>query len=146
MMGVRRSEEEVEEIKRKVTLYLSEGVGRTFYGACQSAGVGISEAYTWRDEDSKFEQAVKSARRMGRESAKDIAESIIMGALNNKSVKTAKWFLTMTGKDRDYSQRTELTGKGGSALHPTNPAPPAATDEEALGVWSEDARAAPENV
>lgn len=142
--GVIIQKEEREEMCAKIVAYLSEAYGRTMYAACAYAGVSQTEAYTWRDEDPTFDNAVTKARKIGRENAKDKAESIIMLALNNKSVKTAKWFLERAAKDRDYSARTEHTGPGGTPLHPTGPALAEATDEDAQRVWSEDARAAPD--
>ena len=49
----------------------------------------------------------------------DAAESVIIGGIVEKNdVQTAKWYLTMKGRERGYAQtqRTELTGADGGAV------------------------------
>ena len=49
----------------------------------------------------------------------DAAESVIIGDIvEKKDVQTAKWYLTMKGRERGYAQtqRQELTGADGGAI------------------------------
>jgi hypothetical protein len=101
--GVRRSLEEIGELKKKIVEYLATGYGRTFLGACQYVGLGGgSEAYVWRKEDAEFDNAVKTARNVGNENALDVAENVIMDALQSKDLKTTRWFLDRKGVKRGY--------------------------------------------
>ena len=43
----------------------------------------------------------------------DIAESVVIKAIRNEDVDTAKWYLRMKAKDRGYTERTEVTGPNG---------------------------------
>lgn len=134
--GVVIEKQEKQKICANIIAYLSEAYGRTFYGACQNAGVSQREAYTWRDEDSAFDKAVDAARKVGRENATDVAESIIMVSLNNKSVKTAKWFLETAGKGRGYAKKLETVVTEG----PETTVDENCTDEQAAAAYAEKMR------
>jgi hypothetical protein len=46
----------------------------------------------------------------------DLAESIIIKAIENNDVDTAKWYARMKLKHRGYSERQEVTGKDGEDI------------------------------
>jgi hypothetical protein len=143
--GVLIESEEREEIKRKIIAYLSEAYGRTMYGACAAAGISTSEAYRWRDGDDVFKADIKKAREIGAENATDVAESVIMLALQAKDKKTARWFLETRGKGRGYVKQTQLTGAGNAPLIPQRTDPATyPTDEEALAAALERLRHRPD--
>ena len=48
------------------------------------------------------------------ERVKDLAESVVIKAMNAEDVQTAKWYLTLKAKDRGYVQQTDVTTKGES--------------------------------
>lgn len=103
MQGVARTIEEIDDLKSKILSYLEGGYGRTFYGACQSAGLaGTAEAYNWRKEDPDFEKSIKEARYRGGENALDVAENGVMKALSKEDMKTIRWFLDRRGALRGY--------------------------------------------
>lgn len=139
-MGVTRSGEEIEGLKLKILDYLSQGYGRTFYGACQNCQVGTSEAYKWRKEDEGFEKGVTEARHIGMENAMDVAENGSMKLLMGEDGKHIRWFLETKGKGRGYVKRVEQTGKDGSSLHPMSEPVPKATEEEGLAAINEMVR------
>lgn len=138
--GVKRSPEETEEIQQKMIAHLAGGIGRTFYGACQACGVGVSEAYEWRKEIESFDEAVKAARNIGYENMKDLAEKGVVSLLQKEDAKTVRWFMETKGRDRDYIKRNELTGAGGSPLNPLTEPKERPTEEEAFAAFSEMAR------
>ena len=111
-MGVKRSAEEVEAIKSKIVETLVAVPGATFYGTCQVAGVGASEAYTWRDEDPFFDAAVKAALRVTGEMALDLAESKAIKLIHNEDRAMIIFYLKTKGKDRGYTEtvNTNFTG------------------------------------
>lgn len=103
MEGVKRTVEEVDDLKSRIVMYLEAGYGRTFYGACQSAGLAsTSEAYKWRKADPDFEAAIKDARKLGGENALDVAENGVMKALQSEDHKMIRWFLDRRGGLRGY--------------------------------------------
>lgn len=51
-----------------------------------------------------------------REATIDKAESIIIMALNETDIQTAKWYLQTIGKKRGYSEKFEITGADGGPL------------------------------
>ena len=55
------------------------------------------------------------------EEAKDRAEAVIMEAIADKDVSTARWFMERKGKDRGYSQKIDSTvsNPDGTNLIPT---------------------------
>ena len=50
------------------------------------------------------------------ERVKDLAESVVIKAMNAEDVQTAKWYLTLKAKDRGYVQRQEVSGPEGNEL------------------------------
>ena len=47
----------------------------------------------------------------------DLAESVVIKAMrDDNDVGTARWYLSTRGKDRGYTERTELTGKDGGPV------------------------------
>lgn len=103
MDGIARSVEEVDDLKSRILSYLESGYGRTFYGACQAAGLkSTSEAYNWRKEDAAFEKSIKEARIRGTENALDVAENGVMKALQGEDHKMIRWFLDRRGVLRGY--------------------------------------------
>lgn len=103
MQGVARSPEELENLKSEIVSYLEGGYGRTFFGACQAAGLkSTAEAYSWRKEDPDFELAIKAARFLGSENALDVAENGVMKALQTEDHKMIRWFLDRRGGLRGY--------------------------------------------
>lgn len=138
--GVKITEDEKEEIKRKILEHLSSGIGRTFYGACQASGISVSEAYTWRKESEAFDEAVKAARNIGYENMKDLAEKGVVSLLQKEDPKTVRWFMETKGRDRDYIKRNELTGAGGAPLNPLTEPKERPTEEEAFAAFNEMAR------
>lgn len=103
MQGVARTSEEIDILKSKIISYLESGYGRTFYGACQAAGLNTTaEAYHWRKEDAEFEKLIKEARFRGTENALDVAENGVMKALQGEDHKMIRWFLDRRGVLRGY--------------------------------------------
>lgn len=143
MQGVARSKEEIEETKQKILDYIAGGIGRTFLGACQVSGVGMSEAYTWRNEDEEFEKGVAVARRTSMEAAIDLAENKSLSILDNGDPKHVRWFLETRGKNRGYSKRLEQTGADGAPLNPMTEPLPAASEQEGLEAVAELAKRPP---
>ena len=116
MQGVERTKDEIEELKGKIAERMASGYGTTFTGACQSEGVGISEAYTWRKEDEGFDRRIQDARVFATENALDLCESKAMKKISEEDRKTILFFLERKGKHRGYAARTELTGNAGKGL------------------------------
>ena len=42
----------------------------------------------------------------------DVAESVVIGAIKNKDVATAKWYLSVKHKDRGYGDQQEIKHSG----------------------------------
>lgn len=62
---------------------------------------------------------IKDAYNAECERVLDAAESVIIGDIvEQKDVQTAKWYLTMKGRERGYAQtqRSEISGPGGGAI------------------------------
>ena len=49
----------------------------------------------------------------------DMAEDVIIQAINKNDVETAKWYARMKLKERGYSERQEVTGKDGGPIAST---------------------------
>lgn len=86
----------------------------------QSFGVDRTTVFRWCREDPAFEEAVKGARCIARESYIDNAERTIVKAVNDGDVTAAIFTLKTLGKNRGYTERNEVTGAGGKDLFPAN--------------------------
>ncbi|MGR3179935.1 MAG: hypothetical protein ACUZ8E_17985 [Candidatus Anammoxibacter sp.] len=80
--GVRRTNKQIERLKKKVVDFLIETMGATFETACRNNKLGPSEAYTWRKEDEKWNALVSAALEIKVERLLDLCESKMLQRIN----------------------------------------------------------------
>lgn len=61
--------------------------------ACAKAGIGRATFYRWLKENSDFQLKVEQRKRVGVQMVNDMAESVLIGDIQAKNVKTAKYWL-----------------------------------------------------
>ena len=64
-------------------------------------------------------EEVQAAYRGAKDELIDIAENVMLQKLNQGSETAAKYILSTLGKDRGYTERTEVVGKGGGSIQVT---------------------------
>ena len=72
--------------------------------ACESANIHRRTYYTWIDKDPKFKDLVDDAT----ESLVDHVESKLIENINKLDTTSIIFFLKCKGKDRGYTERTEI--------------------------------------
>src|SRR4051812_38630357 len=62
---------------------------------------------------------VQEAYRDSKDEVVDLAEQVMYNRLKDGSETAARYILSTLGKDRGYTERTEVVGKGGGAINVT---------------------------
>jgi hypothetical protein len=61
--------------------------------ACAKSGISRATYYRWLDDDPDFREKVSKRKGIGVQMVNDMAESVIIGEIQKKDVKTAKYWL-----------------------------------------------------
>ena len=110
--GVAWSPEEATEIKAKVIEYLKSTPNGTLAAAAQKAKVGYSTLYDWRAVDADFDKSIDAARKLNHGIGGDLAESKLMGKVNEGDTTSILFYLKTRHKDRGYVERFEQNHGG----------------------------------
>ena len=70
--------------------------------------------YKWLEDDPAFAEAVESIRQ----EQIDTVESALLNKIEDGDTTAVIFYLKTKGKERGYSERTELTGRDGKDLIP----------------------------
>lgn len=100
--GVARSPEEMELLKIKILQLVASTCEGNFGKACKLSGVGLSEAYEWREADEGFKRSIVLARTIYLHDTLDIAESKTRELLELGDGPHIRWFLDRQGRERGY--------------------------------------------
>lgn len=95
----------------KVKLALETHNGIISYAA-KACGVSRVTIYKFLDKHPEL----KEVREQATEELIDVAERYVQDAVEEKDMKTIRWFLERKGKERGYVTRQEQTGKDGEPL------------------------------
>ncbi len=76
--------------------------------------LGIARESLW--ERIQNHSDLKKVQEEAREAVTDMAESVIVKAIADGDIDTARWFLARIGKHRGYTERQEITGPDGGPL------------------------------
>lgn len=112
--GERIGKESMDAIKKKILEAFTLRPGVTFSDACAYAKISHSEAYTWRKEDTAWDDEVIKARDKSDESAIDLAENRLLNAISKGDTTSTIFFLKTRGRKRGYIETKEFTGTIGS--------------------------------
>ncbi len=104
--------EESDRLKKEF-LEVCKANGGYSYAAAKTMGLRYSTAHYWMQNDVEFNNTYKEIKEL----MLDRAESELYNrAVNVKERDTCLiFFLKTKGKDRGYTERTEITGKDGGA-------------------------------
>lgn len=94
-----------------IALEQSLGVVTT---AARKADVSRTIVYQWMKEDEEFAKQVKSIEDL----ALDFVESQLFKQIRDDNVAATIFYLKTKGKNRGYSERTEIAGPDGQNLTP----------------------------
>lgn len=90
----------VAEKKRLMVFHLTENKGNVAH-ACGKAGISRMTHYRWTREDPDYAQAADDIA----ESVVDYMESLLIKTtIDDKDLRTMRWFLERRGKDRGYGK------------------------------------------
>ena len=120
------NEHSIEHRKRAVIAALESSLG-IVTTACQKVGVGRTQFYNWMKSDEDFARQVKDIENI----AFDFVESQLFRQIQENNVQATMFYLRTKGKNRGYSERTEITGLNGEPLQPMQIILPSRPDEDA---------------
>ena len=106
-------EDSIEHRKRAVISALESSLG-IVTTACKKVGIGRTQFYNWVKTDEDFAQQVKDIENI----AFDFVESQLFRQIQENNVQATMFYLRTKGKNRGYSERTEITGSNGESLKP----------------------------
>jgi len=107
------NENSIEHRKRAVIAALESSLG-IVTTACQKTGVGRTQFYNWVKTDEEFSEKVKDIENI----AFDFVESQLFRQIQENNVQATMFYLRTKGKNRGYSERTEIVGPDGQNLTP----------------------------
>lgn len=102
-----------EQKKKAVIAALESSLG-VVTSACAKAGVGRTQFYNWLKDDPEFKQKVDDIENI----AFDFVESQLYKQIQDNNTTATIFWLKTKGKNRGYSERTEITGRDGEAIAP----------------------------
>lgn len=76
--------------------------------ACEKQNLGRATFYRWKQEDSKFTQAVEEALFEGAQLVNDVAESQLIAAVKNSNLKAIMYWLKH--HHDKYKNKVEIAG------------------------------------
>lgn len=82
--------------------------------ACKAVSINRTTYYDWMERDPAFAEAVEAIRQ----EQIDTVESALLNKIEDGDTTAVIFYLKTKGKERGYSERTELTGKDGKDLNP----------------------------
>lgn len=82
--------------------------------ACRAISMTRQIYYKWLEDDPSFAEAVEAIRQ----EQIDTVESVLLNKIEDGDTTAVIFYLKTKGKERGYSERTELTGKDGKDLNP----------------------------
>ena len=82
--------------------------------ACRATSIHRDSYYDWLDKDEDFARRVHEIQQ----AQLDFVESKLLQRIDAGDTVAAIFYLKTRGKERGYTERTELTGAGGKALVP----------------------------
>lgn len=82
--------------------------------ACRAIKLTRPTYYNWMDSDPSFAEEVEAIRQ----EQIDNVESALLTKIDEGDTTATIFYLKTKGRDRGYSERTELTGKDGKDLIP----------------------------
>ena len=91
-----------------------EGTGGIISSIARKVGCSWHTAKRYIDRMATVQQAYDNECQK----VLDLAETVIIKDIKDQDTQTAKWYLTMKGRDRGYAQtqRSEITGQGGGPI------------------------------
>ena len=102
------------EHKKKALIEALEASLGVVSSACRAAEVGRTTYYLWRKEDPEFAKTCDEIENI----ALDFVESQLFKQIKNENTAATIFYLKTKGKNRGYSERTEITGRDGEAIAP----------------------------
>nr|DAS27921.1 MAG TPA: Terminase small subunit [Caudoviricetes sp.] len=82
--------------------------------ACRAVSMTRQLYYKWLEDDPSFAEAVEAIRQ----EQIDTVESALLNKIEDGDTTAVIFYLKTKGKERGYSERTELTGRDGKDLIP----------------------------
>lgn len=82
--------------------------------ACRAISMTRQIYYKWLEDDPSFAEAVEAIRQ----EQIDTVESALLNKIDDGDTTAVIFYLKTKGKERGYSERTELTGRDGKDLIP----------------------------
>ena len=82
--------------------------------ACRAISMTRQIYYKWLEDDPSFAEAVEAIRQ----EQIDTVESALLNKIEDGDTTAVIFYLKTKGKERGYSERTELTGRDGKDLNP----------------------------
>lgn len=82
--------------------------------ACKAVSINRTTYYDWMERDPAFAEAVEAIRQ----EQIDTVESALLNKIEDGDTTAVIFYLKTKGKERGYSERTELTGRDGKDLNP----------------------------
>jgi hypothetical protein len=102
------------EHKKKALIEALEASLGVVSTACRAADVGRTTYYIWRKEDPDFARICDEIENI----ALDFVESQLFKQIKNENTAATIFYLKTKGKNRGYSERTEITGMNGEPIQP----------------------------
>ena len=102
-----------EHKKRAVLAALESSLG-VVTSACKKAEVSRTHFYNWMKDDPEFKKKVDDIENI----AFDFVESQLYKQIQENNTTATIFYLKTKGKNRGYSERTEITGRDGENLAP----------------------------
>ena len=82
--------------------------------ACKAVSINRTTYYDWMERDPAFAEEVEAIRQ----EQIDTVESALLNKIEDGDTTAVIFYLKTKGKERGYSERTELTGRDGKDLIP----------------------------
>ena len=82
--------------------------------ACKAVSINRTTYYDWMERDPAFAESVEAIRQ----EQIDTVESALLNKIEDGDTTAVIFYLKTKGKERGYSERTELTGRDGKDLIP----------------------------
>lgn len=98
--------------KKKMMLQALEASLGVVHTAAMAVGLERRTHYRWMESDPAYKAAVKDVENV----ALDFAESKLHQQIKSNNTAATIFYLKTKGKQRGYIERTEITGKDGTAI------------------------------